>query len=112
MFLYFLDPREEAILALPRELALTPSPELAAAVNRVDCCTPDWFPGSDRIIFSWRPRGQKENEGYGWTQLWMADAEGKERKLVYGEDGLLVGARPGGAGSTTIVASCSSPILG
>jgi DNA polymerase III subunit alpha len=33
-FLHFLDPQEEAILALPEELALTPSPDLAAAVNR------------------------------------------------------------------------------
>jgi Tol biopolymer transport system component len=57
------------------------------AVNRVDCCTPDWFPDSRNVIFSWRPPGQKMNKGYGWTQLWMADAEGKSRRLVYGEDG-------------------------
>ncbi len=57
------------------------------AVNRVDCCTPDWFPDSRSVIFSWRPPGQKANKGYGWTQLWMADAEGKSRRLVYGEDG-------------------------
>ncbi len=57
------------------------------AVNRVDCCTPDWFPDSRNVIFSWRPTGQKTNQGYGWTQLWMADAEGKSRRLVYGEDG-------------------------
>ena len=59
----------------------------AEAVNRVDCCTPDWFPDSHSVIFSWRPPGQKANNGYGWTQLWMADAEGKSRQLVYGEDG-------------------------
>ena len=59
----------------------------ANAVNRVDCCTPDWFPDSRRVIFSWRPPGQGANKGYGWTQLWMADAEGKSRSLVYGEDG-------------------------
>jgi len=57
------------------------------AVNRVDCCTPDWFGDSQQIIFSWRPPGQKANKGYGWTQLWMADAEGKSRGLIYGEDG-------------------------
>jgi Tol biopolymer transport system component len=39
------------------------------------------------VIFSWRPPGQKANQGYGWTQLWMADVEGKSRRLVYGEDG-------------------------
>ncbi len=59
----------------------------ANAVNRVDCCTPDWFPDSRQIIFSWRPPGQKANKGYGWTQLWMADAEGKASRLIYGEDG-------------------------
>lgn len=59
----------------------------AFAVNTVDCCTPDWFPDSKAIIFSWRPRGQKVNDGYGWTQLWRADAEGKTRQLVYGEEG-------------------------
>jgi Tol biopolymer transport system component len=59
----------------------------ASAVNRVDCCTPDWFPDSKNLVFSWRPPGQKENRGYGWTQLWRADAEGNSRQLVYGEDG-------------------------
>jgi Tol biopolymer transport system component len=59
----------------------------ANAVSTVDCCTPDWFPDSRNIIFSNRPRGQTTNKGYGWTQLWRADAEGKSRRLVYGEDG-------------------------
>jgi Tol biopolymer transport system component len=58
-----------------------------SAVNTVDCCTPDWFPDSRTIIFSWRPPGQKANRGVGWTQLWRADADGKNRQLVYGEDG-------------------------
>ena len=57
------------------------------AVSRVDCCTPDWFPDNQQIIFSNRPPGQKGNSGQGWTQLWRADAEGKTRTLVYGEDG-------------------------
>jgi TolB protein len=48
-------------------------------VSTVDCCTPDWFPDSRSIIFSRRP-GE-------WTQLWMADAEGRKRTLVYAEDG-------------------------
>jgi Tol biopolymer transport system component len=59
----------------------------ANAVNTVDCCTPDWFPDSHDLIFSWRPRGQKTNNDQGWTQLWRADAEGKTRQLVYAEDG-------------------------
>ena len=59
----------------------------ASAVNRVDCCTPDWFPDSGNIIFSWRPPGQKANQGYGWTQLWRAAADGGSRQLVYAEEG-------------------------
>jgi Tol biopolymer transport system component len=58
-----------------------------SAVHRVDCCTPDWFPDSQHVIFSWRPPDQKSNPGYGWTQLWRTDAEGKSPQLVYGEDG-------------------------
>jgi Tol biopolymer transport system component len=71
-------------------------------VNRVSkftSCTADWFPNSGHLIFSSRPAHQEEADGgrlsqavgqkagYGWTQLWMADAEGKLNKLVYGEDG-------------------------
>jgi len=59
----------------------------ASAVNTVDCCTPDWFPDSASLIFSWRPRGQKANKGYGWTQLWRATANGAARELVYAEEG-------------------------
>lgn len=59
----------------------------ATAVHKVDCCTPDWFPDSRDIIFSWRPPGQKSNPGYGWTQLWRTDLNGKAPQLVYGEDG-------------------------
>ena len=53
-------------------------------VNEFQNCTPDWFPDSKRLIFSHRPDGQ---EGYGWTQLWMADGDGSNKKLIYGEDG-------------------------
>jgi Tol biopolymer transport system component len=60
---------------------------VASAVNRIDCCTPDWFPDSKSLIFSWRTPGQKGNRGQGWTQLWRVDAEGKWPQLVYGEDG-------------------------
>lgn len=57
------------------------------AVNTFQNCTPDWFFDSKRVIFSHRPKGQ---EGNGWTQLWLADGDGKNRKLIYGEDGLHV----------------------
>ncbi len=56
-------------------------------VSKVQCCTPDWFPDSLNLIFSHRPTNQ---EGSGWTQLWMADGEGKTRSLLYGEDGVHI----------------------
>ncbi len=59
----------------------------AAAVSKVDCCTPDWFPDPKRMIYSSRSPGQKGNGGQGWTQLWMADADGGNAHLIYGEDG-------------------------
>ena len=59
----------------------------ATAVSREDNCTPDWFPDSRRMIFSNRPAEQKVGGQYGWTQLWMADADGKHPQLVYAEDG-------------------------
>jgi Tol biopolymer transport system component len=55
-------------------------------VNTVDCCTPDWFPDTHSVIFSWRPPGQKTNRGLGWTQLWRVEAEGKKPRLVYAKD--------------------------
>jgi Tol biopolymer transport system component len=57
------------------------------AVNQFQNCTPDWAMDSRRIVFSHRPDGQ---EGYGWTQLWIADGDGTNRELVYGEDGVHV----------------------
>jgi Tol biopolymer transport system component len=53
-------------------------------VHEFQSCTPDWFPDSQRIIFPSRPAGQ---DGYGFTQLWMNDGEGKEPKMIFGEDG-------------------------
>ena len=57
-----------------------------SAVNTVDCCTPDWFPDSQSVIFSWRPPGQESNRGQGWTQLWRVHADGKTPQLVYAKD--------------------------
>ena len=48
-------------------------------VSKVDCCTPDWFPDSRTIIYSYRP--------HDWTQLWMADGGGENRRLILAEDG-------------------------
>ncbi len=53
-------------------------------VQEFQSCTPDWFPDSNRIIFPSRPAGQ---DGYGFTQLWMSDGDGKEARMIYGEDG-------------------------
>jgi hypothetical protein len=59
----------------------------ALLVNKLDCCTPDWFPDSQSVIFSWRPPGQGVNKGCGWTQLWRNSVDGKAPQLVYAEDG-------------------------
>ncbi|MGC8641493.1 MAG: hypothetical protein ACP5XB_16635 [Isosphaeraceae bacterium] len=59
----------------------------ASPVSGADCCTPDWIADGRTVIYSNRPAGQASNRGYGWTQLWMADADGQNQRLVYGEDG-------------------------
>jgi len=56
------------------------------AVSREDCCTPDWFPDSKRMIYSNRQL-KEGNKGYGWTQLWMANADGTDLQLVYAQEG-------------------------
>lgn len=58
----------------------------ASAVNTKDCCTPDWFPDSRNVIFSWRATLPDGKSGP-WTQLWRASADGTSRELVYREDG-------------------------
>lgn len=60
------------------------------AVHVFQSCTPDWFPDSRRILFSSRPKGQKAHDGYGWTQLWSANGDGTDNKLVFGEDGFHI----------------------
>ena len=52
-------------------------------VSRFRNCTPDWAPDSKQVIFSNRPSNQ---QGYGWTQLWIAPGEGSKRRMIYGED--------------------------
>jgi len=60
------------------------------AVHVFQSCTPDWHPDSQRVIYSSRPGGQKTNGGYGWTQLWQANGDGSEAKLLFGEDGVHI----------------------
>ncbi len=59
-------------------------------VHEFQSCTPDWFPDSSRIIYPSRPDGQPGNNGWGFTQLWYSDGDGKEAKMIYGEDGFHI----------------------
>jgi Tol biopolymer transport system component len=59
----------------------------ANAVSTTDNCTPDWFPDSRRMIFANRHASDVALGKSGWTQLWMAGADGKDPQLVYAEDG-------------------------
>ncbi|MHC4443727.1 MAG: TolB family protein [Planctomycetota bacterium] len=59
-------------------------------------CTPDWFPNSKHIIYtkairvSSPPKPPTNVKGYGWAQLWMAEAEGTNQSLLYGENGFHI----------------------
>jgi Tol biopolymer transport system component len=71
-------------------------------------CTPAWMLDSKRVLNSYRPANQEDvsegsklasvvgqRPGYGWTQIWMTDADGGNRHLVIGEDGKhLYGSEP------------------
>jgi len=63
------------------------SAETAAlnAVSETDRynCTPDWMPDSRRILYS---RGIVPEAG-GWAELWVAGGDGKERRMLYAEQG-------------------------
>jgi WD40 repeat protein len=49
-------------------------------------CTPDWFQHDpQRVIYSNRTPGLGSD--YGWTMLMQANADGKNRTLIYGERG-------------------------
>ena len=67
-------------------LAATTVPSLAAAQHFVVedtekyCSVIDAAPSKDLKIL-----GQKQ--GYGWTQAWLTDADGGNRRLLLGEDG-------------------------
>jgi len=55
------------------------------AVGEVDRynCTPDWLPDSQHVIYS---RGIIPGIG-GWAQLWVAGGDGREKRLLYAEEG-------------------------
>jgi Tol biopolymer transport system component len=50
--------------------------------NRYNC-TPDWLPDSQHVVYS---RGIVPGVG-GWAQLWVADGDGKEKRVLYAEEG-------------------------
>jgi Tol biopolymer transport system component len=46
-------------------------------------CTPDWLADSQHVVYS---RGIIPDVG-GWAQLWIADSDGKEKRVLYAEEG-------------------------
>lgn len=46
-------------------------------------CTPDWLADSQHVVYS---RGIIPGVG-GWAQLWVADGDGKEKRVLYAEEG-------------------------
>jgi len=56
-----------------------------SAVSETDRynCTPDWFPDGRHVIYS---RGIVPDK-MDWAQLWMADGDGDERRMLYAEEG-------------------------
>jgi Tol biopolymer transport system component len=55
------------------------------AVSEIDRynCTPDWLADSRHVVYS---RGIIPGVG-GWAQLWTADGDGKEKRVLYAEEG-------------------------
>lgn len=56
------------------------------AVSVPWACTPDWLPGAKQIIYSHNARYKKPEKGKGWTQLWIADGDGENRRLVFAQE--------------------------
>jgi Tol biopolymer transport system component len=46
-------------------------------------CTPDWLADSQRVVYS---RGIIPDVG-GWAQLWLAEGNGREKRVLYAEEG-------------------------
>jgi Tol biopolymer transport system component len=55
------------------------------AVSEIDRynCTPDWLADSRYVVYS---RGIIPGIG-GWAQLWIADGDGREKRVLYAEEG-------------------------
>jgi Tol biopolymer transport system component len=56
------------------------------AVSKTDCCTPDWSADSKQIVYSHRPTQYKDADGKEWTQLWLANAEGTKKQLLFAKE--------------------------
>ncbi len=46
-------------------------------------CTPDWLPDSQGVVYA---RGIIPEEG-GWAELWVGSRDGKQKRMLYAEDG-------------------------
>lgn len=62
--------------------------ELTGEINAVSetdryNCTPDWLADSQHVVYS---RGIIPDVG-GWAQLWLADGDGRGRRVLYAEEG-------------------------
>jgi Tol biopolymer transport system component len=64
---------------------LEPEAGTIAAVSETERynCTPDWMPDGRNILYS---RGIVPSSG-GYAELWMADAGGTSRRMLYAEEG-------------------------
>jgi WD40 repeat protein len=64
-------------------IAIDPATEKVTLLSRELNCTPDYFRDSAHVIHSHRQPGLAD--GYGWTMIMQASADGTTRTLVYGE---------------------------
>jgi len=62
--------------------AVTGEVNAVSEINRYNC-TPDWLPDSQHIVYA---RGIVPDVG-GWAQLWSAGGDGRQKQLLYAEEG-------------------------
>ena len=62
--------------------AVTGEVNAVSEINRYNC-TPDWLPDSQHIVYA---RGIVPEVG-GWAQLWSASGDGRQKRLLYAEEG-------------------------
>ncbi|MBI2435220.1 MAG: PD40 domain-containing protein [Candidatus Hydrogenedentes bacterium] len=75
-------------------------------VHEFQSCTPDWFPDSQRLIYSSRPE-QKNNGGYGCTQLWINVGDGSMPEFIYGDESFhIYGGKVSPDGNYVLFTKC------